>query len=295
MPRAELNYNHLHYFWTVARLGSVVAAARELLVSQPTISAQLKDLEQSLGVKLFERAGRGLVLTETGRTVYRYAEEIFLSGEHLLQAIQQQSAAPVRLTVGIADAVPKELARRLLEPALRSGDRVRMICREDKADQLLSDLAANRVDLVLSDAPLGASVHLRGRNFLLAQGTFAFVAADSLAQRLADGFPRSLHGAPLLMPSDAVSARSDLLEWFQRQHLYPEIIAEFDDLATMATFGASGIGALPVASIVEDDICREYAVQVIGRARVEQRFYAVTTEQLLQTPAVAAVCRQGTL
>lgn len=292
MNSAQLNYNHLHYFWTVARLGSVVAAGRELLVSQPTISAQIRDLEHSLGVKLFARSGRGLVLTETGRTVYRYASEIFASGQHLLQALQRQSTAPTQLTVGIADAVPKDLARRLLEPALNSPDPVRIICREDKADQLLADLAANRLDLVLGDAPLGASVHVRGRNFLLAESTISFFAAEPLAARLTPGFPRSLDGAPMYLPSDAVAARSDLLEWFQRQHLHPEITAEFDDLATMASFAATGAGVFPAAAVVERELCKEYNVQVVGHARVVQRFYAVTTEQQLRIPAVEAICRQ---
>ena len=292
MRPADLNYNHLHYFWNVAKAGSVVAAARELLVSQPTISAQIRDLEKSLGVKLFDRSGRGLTLTETGRTVFRYAEEIFTSGQNMLEALHRHSAAPRRLTVGIADAVPKELARRLFAPALHARERVRIICREDKADQLLTSLAANRLDMVIGDAPLGASVHLRGRNFLLAESGMSFLATARVAARLVEGFPRSLDGAPMLLPSDAVAARSDLLEWFQRHRINPEINAEFDDLATMAAFGAGGPAVFPAPSVVEQELCKEYNVRVVGHARVIQRFYAVTTEERLHSPVVAAICSQ---
>ena len=293
MALAELNYNHLFYFWTVARHGSVVAAARELLISQPTISTQIRDLELSLSIKLFERSGRGLVLTEIGKTVFQHAEEIFAGGESLLRAIQHQSTAVRRLTVGIADAVPKDIVRNLLQPALKSGEPLRIIFREDKADRLIADLAFHRLDVVLVDAPLGASVHMRGESFLVAESAISFLATADLTRKYSKGFPQSLDGAPLLLPSDTVAARIDLLEWFQHHNIHPEIVAEFDDSATMASFGKAGLGIFPAPASVAKEICRDCRVHVVAQvSEVIQRFYAVTTEQRLNTPAVEAICRQ---
>ena len=288
----NLNYHHLHYFWVVAREGSIVRAAEELRVSQPTISLQIKELEGALGRKLFERAGRGLSLTEVGRVVYRYAQEIFALGEELANAVEHQPSGPtLRLSVGVVDVIPKTVVQRLLAPALALPQPTRLVCREDKADRLLADLAARRFDVVLSDAPIGDALQLRGFNHLLGECGLTFLAAPALAERHRRGFPRSLDGAPMLLPTDGSAMRRGLNLWFDALRIHPLVVAEFDDGATMASFGRVGTGVFPAPSFVADEIHREHAVRVIGRTdRVRERYYAITTEARAQNLGVAAIC-----
>lgn len=287
----SLNYHHLQYFWVVAREGSIVRAAEELRVSQPTISLQLKELERSLGRKLFDRAGRGLALTDAGTVVYQYAQEIFALGEDLMGAVERRTdERALRLSVGIVDVIPKTLVHRLLAPALRLAQPVRLICREDKGDRLLADLSARRFDVVLSDGPIGTAVQLRGYNHLLGECGLTFFAAKALAARHKRGFPRSLDRAPVLLPTDNTAMRRGLNLWFETLRIHPVVVAEFDDGATMGSFGRAGVGVFAAPSLVEAEVCRENEVEVVGRTdRVRERYYAITTDARLQHPAVAAV------
>jgi LysR family transcriptional activator of nhaA len=286
-----LNFHHLEYFWVVAREGSIVRAAEELRVSQPTISLQLKELERSLGRKLFERAGRGLALTDAGTVVYQYAREIFALGHDLVAAVEHQLAErALRLSVGVVDVIPKTLVHRLLAPALRLAQPVRLICREDKGDRLLADLSARRFDVVLSDGPIGTAVQLRGYNHLLGECGVTFFGTKALAARYKRGFPRSLDRAPVLLPTDNTAMRRGLDLWLEALRIHPVVVAEFDDGATMGSFGRAGVGVFPAPSAVEGEVCRENAVEVIGRSdRVRERYYAITTEARPQHPAVAAI------
>lgn len=287
----NLNYHHLHYFWVVARKGSIVAAAAELRVSQPTISLQLKELERSLDRKLLERSGRSLSLTAAGHVVYSYAQEIFSLGQALVDAVEHQpSERALRLSVGIVDALPKSVVYRLLAPALRLAQPVRLICREDKGERLLEDLAARRFDVVLSDSPMGTAMQLRGYHHLLGESGVTFFATEALAERYRRGFPRSLDGAPMLLPTEHTAMRRSLNLWFESLRIHPVVVAEFDDGATMASFGRAGVGVFPAPSVVAEEVCQEHAVAVVGRSeKLKERFYAITTEAQLQHPGVAAI------
>src|SRR3954470_13632321 len=217
-----LNYNHLYYFWIVAREGSISRAAEELMVSQPTISIQIKELETAVGQKLFDRVGRGLQLTEAGKIALNYANEIFSLGQEMSNALEHQLAGrSLKLSVGILDVIPKVVVRQLLDPALHLPRPVRLICREDKADRLLADLAAKRTDVVLSDAPIGTAVQVEGFNHLLGESGVSFFADAALAARYRPGFPRSLNGAPLLLPSDHTQLRRSLNAWFDAKRIHP--------------------------------------------------------------------------
>lgn len=286
-----LNYNHLYYFWTVAREGGVVRASEELMVSQPTISNQLKTLEREIGHKLFERAGRGLRLTEAGRIAFNYANEMFSLGQELLNALEHQPAAPARrLAVGVLDVIPKPLARQLLAPALELEQPIRLICREDKADRLLADLAARRTEVVLSDAPIGTAVQLQGYNHLLGECGVSFFGTEDLAEKYAKGFPRSLTGAPMLLPTDHTQVRRSLNLWFDSKRIHPLVTAEFDDSALMFRFGQNGAGIFPVPTFIEADIKREMGLRLIGRVReVRERFYAITLDETPKHPAIIAI------
>jgi LysR family transcriptional regulator, transcriptional activator of nhaA len=287
-----LNYNHLYYFWIVAREGAIARAAEELMVSQPTISIQIKELETAVGQRLFDRVGRGLQLTDAGRIAFNYANEIFLLGQEMTNALERQPAdRPLKLSVGILDVIPKVVVRRLLDPALRLPQPVRLVCREDKADRLLADLAARRTDVVLSDAPIGTAVQVQGFNHLLGESGVSFFASKDLAARLKRGFPKSLNGEPVLLPTDHTQVRRSLNQWFDSKRIHPVVTGEFDDSSLMFWFGQSGTGVFPAPSVMEATVQRDFGVKLVGRAPdVRERFYAISVEAKPKHPAVVAVC-----
>ena len=291
----DLNYNHLYYFWVVAREGGVVRASEELMVSQPTISSQLKALEGVVGQKLFARAGRGLALTDAGRIAFNYANEMFSLGQEMMNALERRPAGhPLRLAVGVLDAIPKPVVRRLLEPALKLSQPVRLVCREDKADRLLADLAARRTDVVLSDSPIGTAVQVRGFNHLLGESGVSFFATDELAARHRRGFPGSLDGAPVLLPTDHTQIRRSLNQWFNAGRIHPVVAGEFDDSALLFWIGRGGTGIFPAPTLIEAEVKRELGVRLVGRTdEVRERFYAISLDAEPKHPAVAAICAAG--
>jgi LysR family transcriptional activator of nhaA len=286
-----LNYHHLLYFWTVARHGSISRATEELYLAQPTISAQLRALEESLGEKLFARTGRNITLTEMGQVVFRYADEIFSLGRELTDTLKGRSVGrPVRFTVGIADVLPKLIAYRLLQPALQLSDPIRMVCHEDKPDRLLAELAVHGLDLVLSDAPIGPMVKVRAFNHLLGESSVTIFGPAKLASKYRRGFPRSLDGAPMLLPTDTTALRRALDQWCETQGIRPFIVGEFEDRALLKVFGQSGAGLFPAPSVIEAEVRRQYGVQIVGRLEeVRERFYAISVERKLKHPAVVAI------
>ena len=287
-----LNYHHLLYFWAVARYGSVVRASRELRLAQPTISGQVRRLEEVIGEKLFDRVGRRLVLTNVGRTVFRYADEIFSLGQDLIGTLKgRASTRPLTLTVGVADALPKALVQKLLEPAFHIDKPVHLVCREDRVvEDFMSQLAGQELDLVLADRPLGPGIRAHAFNHLLGECGTSFFASDKLAKRLKPGYPRSLDGAPCLLPSDHATVRRRLDQWFDGSKLRPAVTAEFDDSALMYAFGEDGRGFFPAPTVFEDEFRRRYNVRVVGRSKtVRQQFYAISVDQRLHHPAVLAI------
>jgi LysR family transcriptional activator of nhaA len=286
-----LNYHHLLYFWVVAREGSIAKASKELRLAQPTISGQIRALEESLGEKLFQRAGRGLVLTDFGRMVYQHANEIFSLGRELLETVKgRPTGRPVRLSVGIADVVPKRVAYRLLEPALRLNEPIRFVCREDKPDPLLADLATHKLDIVIADSTIPTSVKVRAFNHLLGECGVSLLAAPDLARAHRRRFPRSLDGAPVLLPSDESAMRRSLDQWFVARNLRPAVVGEFDDTALAEAFAQAGVGIVAVPDVVEREVCNQYGLRIVGRLEgVRERFYAISVERKLKHPAVVAI------
>ena len=286
-----LNYHHLLYFWTVAREGSVSRAAETLRLAQPTVSAQLKVLESSVGQRLFERQGRRLVLTDVGRIVFRYADEIFGIGRELIETLNGRAAGrALQLTVGVANAVPKLIVHRLLEPALRGPEPMRLICREDNPEPLATQLATHALDVVISDTPAPPHVRVRVFNHLLGESGTSFFAAAAQARHLRTGFPRSLTGARMLVPTSNTSHRRALEQWFQADDLHPRIVAEFEDSALLSVFGEAEGAVFSAPTVIEDAVCRYYRVKVIGRtAAVRDRFYAISAERRLKHPGVLAI------
>jgi LysR family transcriptional activator of nhaA len=287
-----LNYHHLLYFWLVAREGTVARASAELRLAQPTISGQIRQLEGVLGDRLFVRKGRNLVLTDTGRLVYRYADEIFALGRELMDAVRgRTSGRPLRLLVGVADVLPKPIARLLLEPALHLGQPVRLVCREDRPlEEFLAELAVFALDVVLADAPAGPGVAVKAFNHLLGECGTTFFASKQLAAAHRQGFPKSLDGAPLLLPGENSSLRRVLDQWLYSQDVRPAIVGEFDDPALMNVFGEDGVGIFAAPTILETELHRRHQVEVVGRVEgLRQRFYAISVERKLKHPAVVAI------
>ena len=288
----HLNYHHLRVFWTVAREGGVTRASEKLHVSQPTVTTQVRALEQALGQKLFTRSGRQLVLTDLGRSAYRYADEIVGLGQELVDRMKGGSPGrEVRLTVGIADVLPKLIAYRILEPALRLPESVRVEGIEDAPERLLAELAVFGLDVVLADAPVGPAVRVRAYNHLLGECAVSVFGADPLARAYRRGFPRSLDGAPFLLPRAHSALRLALDDWFEREGLRPHVVGEFDDSALMKALGQAGLGLFPAPSPIAGEVCRQYDVRSLGTIEsVRQRFYAITVDRKLKHPAVIAIC-----
>lgn len=286
-----LNYHHLHYFWVVAREGGLAAAGRVLRLSHSTLSSQVSALEDALGEPLFHRVGRRLELTEQGRVVFRYADDIFSMGRELMATVKGGGVArPQRLAVGVADVVPKMVVRRLLEPALKVSPAFRLQCFEDAHPRLLSDLALHALDVVISDAPVPPGASVRAYNHLLGESGLSFFAAPALAKRLRRGFPQSLHDAPMLLPLEQMPLRRSLNQWFERQRVTPVVRAEFEDSALLKAFGADGLGAFCAPTVVESEVARQYRVVVLGRTdEVRERFYAITAERRLKHPGALAI------
>ena len=291
-----LNYHHLLYFWVVAREGSIAAATRKLNLTQPTISSQLRLLEESLGEKLFEKAGRGLMLTEAGKIALRYADEIFALGRELRDTLRDRpTGRPARMTVGIADVVPKLVAYRILRPAFEAGAQVEVICREASSETLLALLAQHEVDLVLTDAP-ASGAPLRAFNHFLGESGTTLFAAPALAIEARKDFPRSLAGAPLLLPGAGTQLRHALELWLDANAIEPRRVGEFDDLALMIAFGRGGTGIFPAPTAIEDEIESQYGVRIVGRlSEVKERFYAVSAERKVKNPIVAAITTRARL
>ncbi len=287
----KLNYQHLLYFWSVVRTGSLTRAANELALSPPTVSAQLRTLEERLGAKLLTKSGRKLIPTEIGRVVFTYAEQIFDVGRELLDAIEQRpSQRPLRFTVGIDDVVSKEIAQRLLDPAMRMGQPVRISCQEGTLERLVARLAMHELDVVISDAPASPTLNVRAYNHLLGSSGLCWMATPAIASSLRRGFPRSLNGVPMLLPTDDTAIRRALDQWLEQHDLRPLLVGEFEDYALLREFARAGHGFAPVPVVQESQFRREYGFQRIGAARpVTAQFFAITLERRIKHPALAAV------
>jgi len=286
-----INYKHLRYFCAVAREGGIARASEQLHVTPQTISGQLRVLEDYLGADLFARVGRNLELTEVGRLVLSYADEIFSLGGELEEAVHQlPSGRPHVFRVGVVDVMPKSIAHRFLIPALHMDEPVRMICREATLDSLLAELAVHRIDLLLADRPIPATVSMRGSSHKLGECAVSFLATQKIKRHLKGGFPNCLNGAPILLPSSGNQLRSGIDQWLDKHRIRPRIIAEFDDSALMKAFGQRGEGIFVAPAAIKAEVERQYKVTAIGRVdAVRERFYAISAERRVLHPVVSTV------
>jgi LysR family transcriptional regulator, transcriptional activator of nhaA len=286
-----LNFGHLRCFWAVGREGGLTRAAAELRLAPSTLSGQIRLLERQLGVELFTRVGRGLVLSEPGRVVFRYADDLFRLGRELQDALGGRIVGrAATVVVGIADVLPKLVASRLLEPLLRSGRTIQLVCRQDKPARLLAELALHNVDVILSDTPVGSSATVRAFGHLLGECGVTLFGVPKLAAAFRRGFPKSLDSAPLLLPTENTALRRSLEVWFAERGIRPRVVGEFEDSALLKVFGQSGHGLFPAASVIAQEVSRQYQVKVVGDLLgVRERFYAISTERRLKEPGVLGI------
>ena len=290
-----LNYHHYLYFWMAVREGGIQAASKKLRLAHPTVSVQIKRLEESLGHDLFDRSRRKLELTEAGQLAYRYADQIFSLGQEFLDVLNgQASASSVRLAVGASEVMPKLIVRTLLDPALRLETPVRLTCTEDRFDRLLGELAMHRLDVVLADTPCPPGSGVKAFNHLLGECGVAFFGIKSLAAGLRRTFPASLDGTPMLLPAGDTALGRGVRQWLERRGLRPDVVAEFTDSALMKAFGQSGLGVFPLPVVTEEDVKRQYQAEKIGETdEIQARFYAISSERRLRNPAVVAICESA--
>lgn len=291
----DLNFHHLRYFWLTAREGSVTRASQRLRVSPSTVSTQIHSLEDALGMKLFVRKGRNLVLTPDGEVVRRYADDIFSLGEELLGAVRGGDSPrhTVRLRIGVSQYLPKMVAYQLLQPVLKlDGGSVHLVCTEDDAERLVAELAVHQLDLVLSDAPVGLAEEVRLHSHLLGECGVTWLGAGPLYRRYRDGFPGSLDAAPVLLPDRRSAMRRLLEDWFAETGVRPHVVAELGDSALLKSFGGQGAGLFPVPSVVRDAVASQYGVSALGELPgVRERFFAISSPGRLETPPIHEIVR----
>jgi LysR family transcriptional activator of nhaA len=286
----SFNYKHLYYFWVVAKEGGMSRAADKLDMAVQTVSAQVRELERSLGYALLKPAGRGLVLTDAGQTALQLADQIFQIGENLPERVRESASAPaMRLAVGISDGLPKLVARRLLQPVI-SEPTLRLICHEGELDELLGDLALHRLDVVFSDRPAPANPNIKLYSHAMGQSPMAWYGTPALVRGAASHFPQCLASTPVLLPTAHTAVRARLDHWFEQQGVRPRIVGEFEDSALLNTFGASGMGIFPAAEWAEQDLLANYGVERLAPCEgVTEHFFAVGTEKKVQHPLVQRV------
>ncbi|MFZ0915846.1 MAG: transcriptional activator NhaR [Candidatus Udaeobacter sp.] len=286
-----LNFHHLRYFWTVARKGGVRKAADELHVSQPSISAQLRLLEDSLGEKLFKRSGRNLVLTEMGQLVLTYTDEIFSAGRELMNAVKQRPGGRLlRLNVGMTDSISKLMGFEFLKPAIRFSEPVHVVCRMAAIEVLVNQLQAHRLDIVLADEPASSSLKAKTFNHRLGRSGVTFCAVPAIAKKLRRNFPQSLNGATALLPTENMGMRAVLETWFDTKGIHPRLLGEYEDSALMVFCATAGRGFTVVPTVVAREVLKHWSLRVI--ANVDEcgtEFYAITAERRVKNPAAMAI------
>lgn len=289
------NYKHLYYFWVVAKEGGISRAAHKLDMAVQTVSAQVRELERSLGYALLKPAGRGLVLTDAGLAAMRQADEIFQLGENLHARVRDAaSLSTVRLVVGISDTLPKLVVHRLLQPVV-SEPNLRLLCHEGEFDDLLGDLALHRLDMVLSDRPAPISANIKLYSHAMGSSAIAWYGHALLAKTGKNNFPASLADVPMLLPTAHTALRARLDHWFEQRAIRPRIVGEFEDSALLKTFGASGMGVFPAAQWVHDDLVTHYAVERLGPCDgVTEHFFAIGAEKKVRHPLVQRLLQPET-
>lgn len=287
---SQLNYKHLHYFWVIAREQSISRAAEHLHLTPQTLSGQLAKLEESIGIELFSRRGRSLVLTDMGEVVYEYTDAMFSAGQELKEILDgRRLGHGGRLRVGIADVVPKLLVHRFLKEGIEAFPEYFLSCYEGKHEGLVQLMASHKIDIVISDRSSDESFAARTFSHPLGSNEVCFFGASEVVDKLSGEFPRNLDGAPMLLPTPNTLVRRDLERWFEAEKVKPVVIAEFEDTALLKVFGAEGLGCFPAPRSIGAEIESQYGVRNIGITGVRERYFGITIERRIRNAAALAV------
>ena len=286
-----LNYHHLYYFWIVSREGGLLKASKKLRLAPSTISTQIHKLEEFLGNKLFKKSGRKLVLTDVGKVVFGYAEEIFSLGREMIDVVKERPVdRPLRMEIGIVDVIPKLVIQKLISPALNLADEVKIICREGRAETLIAQLALHHLDIVLTDAPLQPGTNIQAYSHALGSSGILLFGTETLAIKYGKKWPSSLDGAPFLLPTHKSALRLELEHWFEKHQIRPKVVGEFDDSALLKAYGQTGMGIFASPEIIAEEIKNQYNIRAIGRLDgIHEKFYAISVERRLRHPGVMAI------
>lgn len=290
----NLNLRHLFYFWTIAREGSIVRAAEHLDLTPQTLSGQLATFESAVGGRLFRRANRSLQLTDFGRTVLGYADEMFQTAQALSDVISQPpEERPLSLSMGIAASIHKLIAYHLTEPVLALRREVRLTCHTGDPDLLLKRLTQREMDVVLTDRQPSSDEAGRFRTYRLASSSMSLFAIPALAETLRPRFPASLDGQPFLATSLKAPYVTALMNWFASQSIRVKVVAEVDDSALIKVFGRQGLGYFAAPTAISDEVCRQYQVEHIARiSEVRDTLFAVTRSGKSHNAAVAELTKE---
>jgi LysR family transcriptional regulator, transcriptional activator of nhaA len=287
----RVNFHHLYYFWVVAKCGSIRNASKQLMLAAPTVSRQIKELEDKLHVKLIIRSSRNFTLTEKGLHIRRYCDELFGLAREMMDGLEGHSLTrPLRLTVGVAGVIPKLVLYKILEPALHLKSPVQIICHEGNTSRLVQDLSNHTLDIVLTDSPIGPYPELRSYSHLIAESPILVCGNKAAAKKYGPNFPRSLDGAPILLPTPNCAFRSSLDTYFYESKIVPHIRGEFEDSTIIKVFGEAGLGLFFVPAIIESEVKRRFHCESIGQIdSVTARFYVVSPQRRVSNPAVTAI------
>lgn len=290
-----LNYQHLYYFWCIVTYGGVTKASEKLRLSQPTVSAQIKSLEEMLGDKLFKKQGRELVLSDTGTVVFEYAEKIFSLGTELLEVLEGKEITHTKeFKIGIADVIPKTLAFKIIKPVFKEFDNVKVVCLEDKSDTLLAELAVGGIDLVISDQAIPSHIKVKGYSHLLGASDISFLGSAQFKKQYKKGFPQSLQNAPMLIPSEESNLNKELLLWLEEYQEKPKILATFQDTALMKIAAKEKFGIIPIPKVIAPEICKELDLEIIGHTdKIKERLYIISLERRLKNPIILEITKSS--
>ena len=290
----SFNYRHLFYFWVVAKEGGIARAAERLDMAMQTISAQVRELEKSLGVSLLRTEGRNLVLTDAGVAALHEADHIFALGELLPVRVREAaSGQTLRLNLGISDGIAKLAVHRLLTPVLDE-PHLRLLCHEGEFQPLLGELALHKLDAVLADRAAPPNPALRTTSQLLGTSAIAWYAPPLWAEAAANNFPHSLAVVPVLLPTDHAAMRARIDHWLERERIRPRIAGEFEDSALLSTFAATGMGVMPAPVSLGEHLAQTHGLVQVGTTPdVQEQFHLIYSARKVMHPLLVRLLEAG--
>ncbi len=282
-----INYHHLFYFKTIAQEGTVSKAAEKLRVGQPTLSAQLKQFEDALGVQLFERHHKKLILTEHGRVALDYAKNIFRMGSEMYEVLNDR-LKPLKPTLhlGALDSVPKQIVLQLVKNAFRIS-LCQITLSEGKADELLRELISHRMDLMVTNF-IPAGLDAKGLYpKSIAKKNVAFYGAPRFKE-LRKGFPKSISGKPMILPTYDSRLRQDLDHWAKLNGIELNIVVESQDISVKKLMAINEMGLVPAAThTVTGQVLRGELIEIGKLQGVSEELFLVSAQRKISNSIAA--------